>query len=158
MRFKLIFCSGIFLCFLFSTIASADIINGGVVTGTGAVGSVGAMAYAETGTGVGSAVIESLDSVRYRAGHMCYCDPSVLMPTPEAGVNIYIGFLNGTDGLAWGYQGETLGFWFIEGGNVNFIPRDQWDDPLYGNGESGYNVGRILRLHIPESSIHLIPD
>jgi hypothetical protein len=64
----------------------------------------------------------------------------VVLPEPEEGVNIYIGFLNGADGWAWGYQGLTLGVWFIEGGNVNFIERSEWDDPLDGTGPSGYEL------------------
>jgi hypothetical protein len=119
-------------------ISTVDIVDGGIVTGTGAVGKTGAMAYVEVGTGVGSALLESVDSIRYRAGHTCYADPSVVLPEPEAGVNIYIGFLNGADGWAWGYQGLELGIWFIEGGNTNFIPRSKWDDPLDGTGTSGY--------------------
>jgi hypothetical protein len=125
---------------------TADIRSGGFVSGTGAVGSVGAMVYAETGTGIGSATLESIDSVRYRSGHMCYCDPSVIMPTPETGVNIYIGFLNNIDGLCWGYQGTELGFWFISGGNVSFIARSEWDDPLDGTGISGH----ILNPQAPQ--------
>lgn len=108
------------------------------VSGTGATGSLGSLAYVETGTGVGSAVIESKDAVRYRAGHQCYYDPSVIIPAPEAGVNIYVGALNGTDGICWGYQGLTLGLWYIEGGNENFIPQADWTDKLDGTGASGY--------------------
>lgn len=119
-------------------IRTADVET--TVSGTGAFGATGSLAYVETGTGVGSAMIQSKDSVRYKAGHQCYFDPSVLIPAPEDGVNIYVGALNNVDGICWGYQGLTLGLWFIEGGNFNFIPRTEWTDKLDGKGESGYEI------------------
>lgn len=121
-------------------ISTMDIDSGGEFTGTGQVGTVGAVAYAETGTGVGSATLTSVDSIRYRSGHSCYADPSVVLPEPEANVNMYVGFLNGDDGWCWGYRGLDLVIWFIEGGNVSWINRADWDDPLDGSGASSYDL------------------
>ena len=120
-------------------VSSDDIVNGGMVTGTGVLGQVGSLATVSPGTGVGSATLQSLRSVRYRSGHESYCSPSVVLAVPEINVNQYIGFLDGEDGLCFGYQGLTPGFWFIEGGNFNFYPKSEWNiDPMDGTGPSGY--------------------
>jgi hypothetical protein len=117
------------------SISTRDIKDGGTVTGTGNVTHAGSVALTSVGTGVGSAVIETRDSIRYRPGHECYVSGSVIMATPEENVNQYFGFLNNTDGICYGYQGVEDGLWFIEGGNVSFIPRSEWNmDRLNGQG------------------------
>lgn len=132
-------------------ISTMDVKNGGVVTGTGAVGQSGSMATISPGTGVGSATLESRAAVRYKSGHESYSSQSVVFAVPEVNVNQYCGFLNGDDGFCIGYQGLVPGLWFIEGGNVNFIPKDQWNiDPMDGTGPSRYilnmQVGQVPQL------------
>lgn len=115
-------------------ISTRDIVEGGQVTGTGSVGTFKSMATISTGTGVGSALIESVDAVRYRSGHETHGAISWIFPTPEINVNQYMGFLNDNDGWCVGYQGTAFGLWFIEGGNFNFIPQSSWNfDRLDGS-------------------------
>jgi hypothetical protein len=120
-------------------VSDDDIVNGGMVTGTGVLGQVGSMATVSPGTGVGSATLQSLRPVRYRPGHESYCSTSVVLAVPEINVNQYIGFLDAEDGLCFGYKGLDPGFWFIEGGNSSFYPKSEWNiDPMDGTGPSGY--------------------
>lgn len=122
-------------------ISTFDIVAGGAVTGTGVVGTSGAMATVATGTGVSTAELVSRDSIRYRSGHESYCSPSIVFATPEVNVNQYIGVLNDDDGLALGYQGLTPGIWFLEGSNTIFVAQADWNiDPLDGSGASGYTL------------------
>lgn len=109
-------------------------------TGTGSISSVGSDGAVNSGVGIGVGEIESLDAVRYRAGH-----ESITMVTHdqthlEAGVDVMHGILNTEDGLAIGSQGAEKGIWFVEGGNENFIPATDFNvDKLDGTGESGFD-------------------
>lgn len=122
-------------------ISTYDINGGGVTTGTGSVSSADSMAFVSTGTGVGSSVITSKDTIRYRAGHEVHGALSMVFATPEANVNQYAGFLNSEDGWCVGYQGSQFGAYFIKGGNEEFIPQSDWNiDKMDGTGISGYNI------------------
>jgi len=122
-------------------VSSFDVRDVNDVTGTGAVGQVGSMVAVSTGTGVGSAMLESLDAVRYRSGRESYCMPSVVFAEPEVNVNQYAGFLNDLDGFALGYQGLDAGLWFIKGGAVSFVAQVDWNiDVMDGSGESSYDM------------------
>jgi hypothetical protein len=126
-------------------ISTKDIRNGGSQTGTGSVDHLGSTAGVSTGTGVGSAIIETRDAIRYRPGHECYLSGSCILAPFEENVNQYFGFLNNTDGICYGAQGLEDGLWFIEGGNVQFTPRSEWNvDKLNGRGgadnPSGYKI------------------
>jgi hypothetical protein len=122
-------------------ISTNDIKAGGVATGTGAVGTEKSMATVSTGVEIGDAIIESLDSVRYRAGHEVQGAVSVVFAQPEANMNQYAGFLNGADAWCPGYQSLDFGIWFIEGNNVNFIKQADFSiDKLDGSGPSGYTI------------------
>ena len=122
-------------------IRTRDIRDGGVTTGTGDVGMVKSSAYVECGAGIGDATLTSLASIRYRAGHECFARPSVVFGEPQEGVNQYAGLFNGDDALSVGYQGLEFGIWYIEGGNVNFIPQSDWNiDQLEGNGISKWTL------------------
>ena len=115
-------------------------------TGTGSSLAIGSDASVSTGTGIGTGEIESLDAVRYRAGHgsltMITHDQTHL----EAGVDIQHGLLNLDDGLAIGSQGTVKGVWFIEGGNENFIPQSSFShDLLDGTGDSRFNWNSNFR-------------
>lgn len=122
-------------------ISTFDIKDGGTTTGTGSVSAQDSMAVISTGTGIGEAVIQSKDTIRYRAGHEVHGAVSFVFATPEANTNQYAGFLNNDDGWCVGYQGTEFGLWFIEGGNANFIPQSTWNkDKMDGTGASGYNI------------------
>lgn len=122
-------------------ISTNDVVDGGVATGTGVIDTDKSMATVSSGTGVGLAQVESVDAVRYRAGHECQFAMSVIFGTPEAGVNQYAGPLNGADAWCPGYQGMDFGIWFIEGGNVNFINQSDFNiDKLDGSGPSLYDM------------------
>ena len=115
-------------------------------TGTGSVSDVGSDAAIQCGVGVGTGRLESLDAVRYRAGH-----ESLTMITHDQtefqnGVDVIHGLLNDDDGIAIGSQGVTPGLWFIEGGNENFTAQTDWNvDKLNGTGPSGFNLDLTQR-------------
>lgn len=122
-------------------ISKQDIKDGGSSSGTGSVGHAGSNAFVSSGTGVGTALLESRRAIRYLSGHECHGAQSIVFGTPEANVNQYAGFLNAEDGWAPGYQGLSFGIWFIEGGNINFIKQIDFNiDKLDGFGSSGYNI------------------
>lgn len=122
-------------------ISTEDIKDGGVITGTGVVGTDGSMVTIATGAGIGSALIESLDAIRYRAGHTVLGEISWIFAESETDVNQIVGFLNGMDAWSLGYQELVFGLWFIEGGNINFIDQADWNiDKMDGTGPSGYNL------------------
>jgi hypothetical protein len=124
-------------------ISAFDVVNINDVTGTGVIGTSGSLATLSTGTGVGSARLDSIDSVRYIGGHESYCSPSVVFASPEENVNQYIGFGNGSDMWCLGYQGLTPGLWFVKGGSATFIPQTEWNIDTLGAGSlnpSGYTV------------------
>lgn len=132
-------------------VSTNDIKNGGDVTGGGSIGQVGSMATVNIDTAVGTATLESIDAIRYVAGHEVRGILTTIFSTPEDGVNQYAGFLNSSDGFSVGYQGLNFGLWFVEGGNFNFINRDNFNfDILDGTGPSGYNInpqkGQFYRL------------
>jgi hypothetical protein len=122
-------------------ISTNDIRDGGSSSGTGSVAHVGSTARVSTGAGVGVALIESRASIRYRAGHEVHGAISVELATPQTNVDQFAGFLNTDDGWSVGYQDLVFGLWFIEGGNINFIPQDSFNiDKLDGSGLSKYNI------------------
>jgi len=122
-------------------VSTFDIKDGGQASGTGSISQIGSMAALNSGTGVGSAFLESLDSVRYRSGHESYCSPSVIFATPEAGVKQHLGFLNLVDGVTVGYEGLDFGIFFLEGGNETFVEQSNWNiDRLDGTGQSRYTL------------------
>lgn len=108
-------------------------------SGTGATGNADSMASVSSGTGVGSAAIESKDALRYRPGHEAVHMATFLFEGNETGVDQKGGIFNGDDGFAVGYQGTTFGMWFLEGGNETFIPQSDWnEDKLDGTGDSDH--------------------
>jgi hypothetical protein len=122
-------------------ISTNDIKGGGSSSGTGSVAHVGSTARVSTGAGVGVALIESRASVRYRAGHEVHGALSVSLAAPQTNVDQFAGFLNTDDGWSVGYQDLEFGLWFIEGGNINFIPQDSFNiDKLDGSGLSKYTI------------------
>lgn len=115
-------------------------------TGTGSVSSVGSDGAVQCGAGIGTGRLESLDPLRYRAGHesmtMITHDQTAL----QDGVDVLHGLVNDEDGLAIGSQGTEVGVWFIEDSNENFIPQSSWNlDRLDGTGPSGFTLDITMR-------------
>jgi len=110
-------------------------------TGTGSISSVGSDAAVQCGVGVGIGRLESLDAVRYRAGHESLTMITHDQTEFQSGVDVIHGLLNDADGLAIGSQGVNPGIWFIENDNENFTPQTAWNvDKLDGAGPSGFNI------------------
>lgn len=110
-------------------------------SGTGSVSNVGSDAAIQCGVGIGEGRLESLDSVRYRAGHELITMVTHDQNDLQSGVDVIHGLLNNDDGVAIGSQGVTPGLWFIEDGNENFTPQTDWNvDKLDGTGPSGFNL------------------
>lgn len=115
-------------------------------TGTGSTNNVGSDAAIQCGAGVGIGRLESLDSVRYRAGHELIIMITHDQTELQSGVDVIHGLLNNSDGLAIGSQGEVPGLWFIEGDNENFITQADWNiDKLDGTDASGFNIDLTKR-------------
>ena len=109
-------------------------------SGTGSISSVGADAAVNSGTGIGTGELVSVDAVRYRAGHESMSLLTHDQTALESGVDVMHGLLNSQDGLAIGSQGTEKGVWFVEGGNENFIPASSFSvDKLDGTGVSGFD-------------------
>lgn len=119
-------------------------------TGTGSVthpGASGAYALLSPGAGVGRGELVSKAPVRYRGGHEAYCELSWIYRTPEpANWAEFCGFVNGVDQFAIGYENESFGIQFTEGGNLTFVPLGtdstygKTIDRLDGTGPSGHNI------------------
>lgn len=118
-----------------------------VETGTGTVshpGASGAYAQLSPGTGVGLAQITSKAPVRYRGGHEVYSEMSMIFRAPEANLNQFVGFLNSSDRLGFGYQGANFGIFYREGGNETFVAQADFNvDPIDGSGPSGYTINPL---------------
>jgi hypothetical protein len=109
-------------------------------SGTGSVSNVGSDAAVNTGTGVGTGDLVSIDSVRYRSGHESLTMVTHDQTALEAGVDVQHGILDEEDGIAIGSQGTVKGAWFSEGGNETFIPFNEFsEDKLDGSGVSGFD-------------------
>ena len=113
-------------------------------TGTGHAGRDGSMGYVSCGTGVGSAQVESINAVRYRAGHEMQAAVSHVFAEPEENLIQRVGLINGADGWAIGYNAlSAFGVWFeSNGGGWEFTPSTAFEaDRLDGLGE---NSGFLL--------------
>lgn len=93
----------------------------------------------------GSAILASVDQVRYRPGVGVYGAGTMIFTTGTAGANQYFGL--GTDtsfanGLAFGYKGTSFGIRYTRGGaEVSFIAQADWDDPCLGASTSSFTRG-----------------
>ena len=92
----------------------------------------------------GGATIQSIQNVRYRAGHESYAffTASFTMPSAIHSKQL-IGLFDDNDGVAVGLNGG-LGFsiLFRKAGNTDlYIPQSKFNlDPLNGNGPSGFTL------------------
>ena len=110
-------------------------------TGTGSISDVGSDAAIQSGAGVGTGWLSSLDSVRYRAGHELLTMFTHDQTELQIGVDVIHGLFDGEDGVAIGSNDTEIGVWFIENNNENFIPQSDWIlDKLDGSGKSGFKL------------------
>ena len=106
------------------------------LTGTGAQSNADSMAQVSSGSGVGLAALESVESIRYRPGHEAYAQMTFQFTGLGAGVSHFAGIGNGDDRIGIGTKDGEVGIWFREGGNPDtFIPQSAWEvDTLDGTG------------------------
>ncbi len=121
----------------------------GSTTGTGTITHNGSQAVVSTGTGIGSAHIESRDSVRYYPGHEFAAELTAFTYDPDlTGVSDTVtrwglGDVGGTgDAMCFIVQDGEFGIEFRSGGVSTFIPRSSFLDPLDGTGPSGFDLAQ----------------
>lgn len=121
---------------------SARDVKTAVLSGSGVISNAARKAVVSIGASAGSAGLQSVASVRYRPGHEALGQWTSKYEGPQAGVNHYHGFLNGSDGAAFGYKDGVFGVWFIESGVETHVAQADWseDDKLDGNGATGFNL------------------
>lgn len=114
-------------------ISSFDVRAGGAISGTGTITAVDSSALIGTGAGVGTVFLESVEAVRYRAGHEMFAALSVSFGEPQEGVDQYCGFINDVDAWAPGYNGLDFGIWFVANGAlVKFIKQIDFSEDTLG--------------------------
>lgn len=119
----------------------SDYDTNSIATDDATIDSFKAMGRLNIGTGVGTAKLTSKEAVRYRAGHECLAAVSYIFAEPESGVEQSIGFRNDEDGFSFGYDGETFGIWYIEGGNYIHIPQESFNvNKVDGAGRPDFNL------------------
>lgn len=114
--------------------------NGGDTTQSGGLLSISS----STATN-GSAILSSVDQVRYRPGVGVYGAGTMIFTTGVAGSVQYFGLATSTaltDGVVFGYKGTSFGIRYLRGGaEVSFIAQASWDDPCQGGASSNFTRG-----------------
>lgn len=95
-------------------------------SGSGSVTNSDEMAVASVGSGVGNALIRSVDPIRYRPGHEMTSQFTSIYSGMQVGVNHYHGLINDQDGVGFGTKDGIFGIWFIQGGIETFTPQSDW--------------------------------
>lgn len=94
------------------------------VSGTGSTGNASSLATVSTGVGVGLARLETVRSIRYRAGFAGYAMFTTAYTTPEANTVQRHGPF-GTDNGFWvGYNGTTFSVAYRKAGSDNVVAVD----------------------------------
>lgn len=107
--------------------------------GTGSVAHSQGVASLFSGTGVGSATIESRASVRYVTGHQCQAHFTEAFGNPEVNTKQRHGLFDAQNGVAVGYSGTAFGVFIYRGGVETFIPQSSFNfDKADGSGTSGF--------------------
>lgn len=120
----------------------------GATTGTGSITHENSMAVVSSGAGVGSAYIESKDSIRYFPGHefaaemTAYNLPDAIGGEPNTYARWGVGDVNGTgDAVCFSVINGEFGISFRSSGVEQFIPQSSFNlDKLDGTGLSGFDV------------------
>lgn len=116
--------------------------------GTGSITHENSMAVVSSGTGIGSAFIESKDSIRYFPGHefgaemTAFSLPDSLGAESDTYARWGVGDVGGVgDAMAFAVIDGVFGAVFRSGGAEQFIPQTDFNlDKLDGTGPSGFNV------------------
>ncbi len=129
------------------TVDNTD-LNTNTVTNGGTVTQANAMAVMGTSTTTAStALFQSKQHAKYRAGLGGLSRFTSLFPSPIAGTEQYIGLMDATgssqaflNGYGIGYNGTTFGFQRWSNDTLTTITQANWDDPLDGSGPSGMDI------------------
>ena len=119
-----------------------------VVTNTGTITQVNAMAQASTGTTTASiAKMICHQHARYRAGLGGVMRFTAMFTTGVANTSQWAGLLGAAgssadflNGFAIGYNGATFGIARFSNDALNFVALSACDDPLDGTGASGFTL------------------
>ena len=123
-------------------------LNTNTIANTGTVTQASSMAVIATGTTTAStALFQSKQHARYRAGLGGLMRFTTLFSAPVAGTELYMGIVDEVgssaafkNGLAVGYDGATFGFHRFQNDVKFSIAQSSWDDPLDGSGASGMTL------------------
>ena len=129
------------------TVDNTDLITKTVVDG-GTVTQAEAMAVVGTSTTTASsALLQSKQHAKYRAGLGGLVRFTALFTAGVAGTEQYSGILDETgssaafkNGFAIGFDGVDYGFHRFQNDTKISINISSWDDPLNGNGRSGMTI------------------
>lgn len=131
---------------------NTDIVNTDV-TNSGTVTQSDSMAVVSSGTTTGStALLESVDVLKYNAGQGGKVRFTALFETGGvAGTTQIAGYGDTTDGFSFGFDGATFGIFRYQNGNKNFTAQTAWNvDPFDGTGPSGQTLdttkGNIFQI------------
>lgn len=103
----------------------------------------GGLLNISTSTGAtGSAILNSVDQVRYRPGVGVYGAGTMIFTTGVAGSVQYFGLATSTamaNGVMFGYKGTSFGIRYTRNGSeVSFTAQASWDDPCQGGATSNF--------------------
>ncbi len=129
------------------TVDNTD-LNENSTRNSGSVTQVSGMASVGTGiTTDSTALFETKQHGRYRAGLGGVDRFTGLFGTPTAGTQQFIGLADGTsttgtfsNGYMVGYDGTTFGFHRWQNSATTTVAQASWDDPLDGTGVSGMTI------------------
>lgn len=129
------------------TVANTDLSTNTVVNG-GTVTQASGMAVVTTSTTTASsALFESKQHARYKAGLGGLSRFTALFNSPVALTEQYIGLADETgssaafkNGYIVGYDGTTFGFHRFQNDSKITVTQANWDDPLDGTGLSGMTL------------------
>lgn len=98
-------------------------------SGTGTQSNTNEVGFVHTGTGVGYAEIRSKNTNRYVTGHGNDAFHTMVFPTPQIGVDSWVGYgsLTLNDFIGYGYKGLDFGIWIKLRGVENFVKQSDWN-------------------------------
>ena len=118
------------------------VVNGGTVTQASGMAVLGTSA-----TTASSALFQSKQHAKYRAGLGGVCRFTGIFTSPVLGTEQYIGIMDESgsseafkNGYGVGYNGEDFGFHRWSNDTLTTIKQANWDDPLDGSGLSGMTM------------------
>ena len=101
----------------------------------------------------GSAILSSLDTVRYRPGVGVYGAGTMIFTAGVTGSNQYFGLGTSTafaNGVQFGYKGTSFGIRYMRGGvEQSFTAQADWDDPCLGAATSNFTRAGVAEALDP---------